>query len=66
MSEGTEAMQKYFSQLKGGGNKNAIQERRTIAIDDNAALVTGFTNLLGCRRARPYQRHYDADHQAGR
>ncbi len=42
MSEGTEAMQKYFSQLKGGGNKNAIQERRTIAIDDNAALVTGF------------------------
>ncbi len=42
MSEGTEAMQKYFSQLKGSGNKNAIQERRTIAIDDNAALVTGF------------------------
>ena len=35
-------MQKYFSQLKGSGNKNAIQERRTIAIDDNAALVTGF------------------------
>ena len=46
MSEGTEAMQKYFSQLKGGGNKNAIQERRTIAIDDNAALVTGFYEFI--------------------
>jgi hypothetical protein len=28
--------------VKGSGNKNAIQERHTILIDDNAVLVTGF------------------------
>jgi uncharacterized protein (TIGR02246 family) len=42
ISEGTEAIQKYFSQIKGSGNKNVVQERRTIAIDDNAVVVTGF------------------------
>jgi uncharacterized protein (TIGR02246 family) len=42
MSEGTEAIRTYFSALKGSGTKNAIDERRTIVIDDNAVVVTGF------------------------
>jgi uncharacterized protein (TIGR02246 family) len=42
MSEGTEAIRTYFSPLKGSGNKNAIGERRTIVVDENAVLVTGF------------------------
>ena len=42
MSEGSEAILKYFSTSKGSGNKNAIGERRTIIINDSAAVVTGF------------------------
>jgi len=42
ISEGQEAILKYFAQIKGSGNKNAIQERHTIPIDDSAVLVTGF------------------------
>lgn len=42
MSEGTEAIRTYFSPLKGSGNKNIIGERRTIVLDDNAVVVTGF------------------------
>src|SRR6266480_5672603 len=42
MSEGTEAIITYFTPSKGTGNKNAIDERRTITINDNAVLVTGF------------------------
>lgn len=42
MSEGTEAIVTYFTPLKGSGNKNTIDERRTIVINDNAVVVTGF------------------------
>ena len=42
MSEGADAIRAYFSALKGSGNKNAIGDRRTIVLDDNAVLVTGF------------------------
>jgi len=42
MSEGSDAIRTYFSALKGSGNKNAIGERRTIVLDDNAVVVTGF------------------------
>jgi uncharacterized protein (TIGR02246 family) len=42
ISEGTEAIIKYFTPVKGTGNKNAIDERRTIVIDDNAVQVAGF------------------------
>jgi uncharacterized protein (TIGR02246 family) len=42
MSEGTLEIIKYFTPIKGTGNKNAIDERRTITIDDNAVQVTGF------------------------
>lgn len=42
MSEGTQSIIKYFTPTKGTGNTNAINERRTITIDDNAVVVTGF------------------------
>jgi len=42
MSEGTQAIITYFAPIKGTGNKNAIDERRTITINDNAVQVTGF------------------------
>jgi hypothetical protein len=42
MSEGTEVIVTYFTPLKGSGNKNTIDERRTIVINDNAVVVTGF------------------------
>jgi uncharacterized protein (TIGR02246 family) len=42
MSEGTDAIRTYFSPLKGSGNKNAIGERRTFTLDDNAVVVAGF------------------------
>src|SRR5437763_12349121 len=42
MSEGTQAIITYFTPTKGSGNKNTIDERRTIIIDDNAVVVTGF------------------------
>ncbi len=42
MSEGTPAIIKYFTPTKGTGNKNAIDERRTITVTDSGVLVTGF------------------------
>jgi len=42
ISEGTEAIVTYFTPTKGTGNTNAIDERRTIVINDNAVVVTGF------------------------
>jgi uncharacterized protein (TIGR02246 family) len=42
MSEGTQAIITYFTPTKGTGNKNTIDERRTIIIDDNAVEVAGF------------------------
>ncbi len=42
LSEGTQAIIKYFTPIKGTGNKNQIDERRTIPINDNAVVVAGF------------------------
>jgi uncharacterized protein (TIGR02246 family) len=42
LSEGTDAIVTYFTPIKGSGNKNEIDERRTIVINDNAVVVTGF------------------------
>jgi uncharacterized protein (TIGR02246 family) len=50
MSEGTAAIQKYFSALKGSGNKNAVRERRVIVLDDNAVVVTGFYDFSNAQR----------------
>ena len=45
ISEGTEAIVTYFTPTKGTGNKNAIDERHTIVVDDNAVVVTGFYTI---------------------
>ena len=42
LSEGTEAIVKYFTPSKGSGNKNKLGERRTIVLGDNAVVVAGF------------------------
>ena len=41
----------------GSGNKSAIQERRTIAIDDSTAPVTKFYEFTRMQEGRPYQGH---------
>ena len=44
ISEGRDAIRAYFTDLKlaGSGNKNEIQERRTIVVSDSAVVATGF------------------------
>ena len=42
MSEGKDAIRAYFTPLKGSGNKNDIGETRTIVLNENAVVVTGF------------------------
>jgi len=53
MSEGSAAIVTYFTPTKGTGNKNAIDERRTILIDDNAAVVTGFYTFTRMVEGKP-------------
>ena len=55
MSAGTEAIRKYFSLVKGSGNKNTIQERHTIVLDDNAVVVTGFYEFTRMKDGSLYQ-----------
>ena len=42
MFEGVAPIVIFFTPLEGSGNKNTIGERRTIVINDNAVVVTGF------------------------
>lgn len=55
ISEGRDAVRAYFTNLKlaGSGNKNQIQERKTIVIDDNAVLVTGFYEFTRISEGKP-------------
>ena len=53
ISEGQEAILKYFAQIKGSGNKNAIQERHPIPIDDSAVLITGFYEFTRTQDGKP-------------
>jgi uncharacterized protein (TIGR02246 family) len=55
ISTGADAIKKYFTDLKlaGSGNKNVIQERHTIPIDDNAVLVTGFYEFTRMQEGKP-------------
>ncbi len=55
ISEGADAIRKYFTDLKlqGSGNKNMIQERRTIVVDDSAIVVTGFYEFVRMREGQP-------------
>ncbi len=54
ISVGADAIRKYFTDLKlqGSGNKNVIQERRTIVIDDNAVGVAGFYEFVRMREGQ--------------
>jgi len=53
ISEGTEAIVKYFTPLKGTGNTNKIEERRTIAINDSAVVVAGFYTFTRIADGKP-------------
>ncbi len=55
MSVGADAIRKYFTDLKlqGSGNRNVIQERRTIVVDDNAVVVTGFYEFVRIKEGQP-------------
>jgi uncharacterized protein (TIGR02246 family) len=53
MSEGTQAIIKYFTPTKGTGNKNKIDERRTINISDSAVVVTGFYTFTRMKDGQP-------------
>jgi uncharacterized protein (TIGR02246 family) len=55
ISTGSDAIKKYFTDLKlqGSGNKNSIQERNSIPIDDHAVLVTGFYEFTRMQEGKP-------------
>ncbi len=55
ISEGRDAVRAYFTNLKlaGSGNKNAIQDRRTIVVNDNAVVVTGFYEFTRMAEGKP-------------
>jgi len=53
MSEGKDAIVKYFTPSKGSGNKNKLGERRTIILSDNAAVVAGFYEFTIMRDGKP-------------
>jgi len=53
ISEGHDAILKYFSVVKGTGNKNTIQERHMIPIGDNAVLITGFYEFTRMQDGKP-------------
>ncbi len=53
MSEGTQAIITYFTPTKGTGNKNTIDERRTIVIDDKAVEVAGFYTFTRMVEGKP-------------
>ncbi len=55
ISTGSDAIRKYFTDLKlaGSGNKNTIKERHVIPIDNNAVLVTGFYEFTRMKEGKP-------------
>ena len=53
ISKGTEAIRKYFSMIKGSGNRNAIQERHTLVLGDNAVVVTGYYEFTRMKEGKP-------------
>lgn len=55
ISIGPDAIRKYFTDLnlKGSGNKNVIQERHAIPVDDNAVVVTGFYEFIRMKDGQP-------------
>jgi uncharacterized protein (TIGR02246 family) len=53
MSEGPDAIYKYFLRSKGSGNKNVVGERRTIVLGETAVVVTGFYDFTLMQDGQP-------------
>ncbi|MGI9103884.1 MAG: SgcJ/EcaC family oxidoreductase [Terriglobales bacterium] len=55
ISTGSEAIKKYFTDLKlaGSGNKNTIQERHSIPAGKDAVVVTGFYEFTRMQEGKP-------------
>src|SRR5262249_9105621 len=55
MSENRGAVRAYFTDLKlaGSGNTNKIQGRKTIVLNDNAVVVTGFYEFTRMQSGKP-------------
>ena len=53
MSEGRDAIVKYFTPSKGSGNKNTLGDRRTIVLGDEAVVVTGFYEFTRMQEGKP-------------
>jgi uncharacterized protein (TIGR02246 family) len=53
ISKGTQAIVTYFTPTKGTGNRNTIDERHIIVIDDTAVLVTGFYTFTRMVEGKP-------------
>jgi uncharacterized protein (TIGR02246 family) len=56
ISVGTEAIRKYFSGVKGTGNRNALQERHTLVLGADAVVITGFYEFTGVKDGKPVPR----------
>jgi uncharacterized protein (TIGR02246 family) len=53
MSEGTQAIIKYFTPSKGSGNKNKIGEHRTFVLGEDAVVVAGFYEFTRIQDGKP-------------
>lgn len=55
ISEGNEAVRAYFTNLKlaGSGNKNKIEQRRIIVLNDNNVVITGFYEFTRMKDGQP-------------
>jgi uncharacterized protein (TIGR02246 family) len=55
ISEGSDAVRAYFTNLKlaGSGNKNEIQDHRTIVLNDKAVVITGFYEFTRMKDGQP-------------
>jgi uncharacterized protein (TIGR02246 family) len=53
ISEGSAPITAYFARLPDSGNKNAVVERRAMALGPEAVLVTGFYDFTAMRDGNP-------------
>ena len=53
MSVGTDAIRKYFANLPGSGLKNELEEKHSVVVDDNAAMVAGFYMFTRLEAGKP-------------
>jgi uncharacterized protein (TIGR02246 family) len=55
ITTGKDEVRTYFKgvNLAGSGNKNVIHDRRTIVVNENAVLVTGFYEFIRMKDGQP-------------